>query len=76
VFSERGAASHYARLEERVKHGSYDFVLFLAGYTSHKAVPFLRVCRARGVPLVYLARGYSLTQVVLAIEEQLVPKPP
>lgn len=73
-FSERGQASHYARLEERVKSGSYDLVFFLAGYTSHKSVPFLRQCKASGVPLVYLARGYSLAQVVRALEEQWMPR--
>ncbi|MHB8876655.1 MAG: hypothetical protein ACYC8T_23415 [Myxococcaceae bacterium] len=75
VFSERGAVGHYPRLEERVKHGAYDVVFFLAGYTSHKAVPFLRQCKARGVPVVYLARGYSLAQVCRAIEEQWLARP-
>ncbi|MHB8872195.1 MAG: hypothetical protein ACYC8T_00775 [Myxococcaceae bacterium] len=75
VFSERGAVSHYPRLEERVRHDAYDVVFFLAGYTSHKAVPFLRQCKTRGVPVVYLARGYSLAQVCRAIEEQWLARP-
>lgn len=74
VVSERGAAGHYSRLEERVRSQSYDVVLFLAGYTSHKAVPFLRQCRASGVPVVYLARGYGLAQICHALEEQWLPK--
>ncbi len=71
AFSERGATGQFARTEERIKHGTYELVLFLAGYTSHKSVPLLRACKARGVPLVYLPRGYSLAQVARAIEEQL-----
>ena len=70
--SERGATGQFARTEERIKRGTYELVLFLAGYTSHKSVPLLRACKARGVPLVYLPWGYSLAQVARAIEEQLV----
>ncbi len=70
---ERGASGAFGRIEERVKHGTYDVVLFLAGYTSHKSVPLLKACKAIGVPLVYLPRGYSAAQVVHAIQEQLVP---
>jgi len=72
--SERGATGAFARVEERVKHGTYDLVIFLAGYTSHKSVPLLRACKARGVPLVYVPRGYSAAQVVAAIEEQLAQR--
>lgn len=75
VFVERGASGSFGRVQERVKAGSYDLVLFLAGYTSHKSVPLLNACKACGVPLVYLARGYSAAQVVRAIDEQLGPRP-
>ncbi len=69
--SERGATGQFARTEERIRHGTYELVLFLAGYTSHKSVPLLRACKATKVPLVYLPRGYSVAQVSRAIEEQL-----
>lgn len=72
--SERGATGQFARTEERIKHGAYALVLFLAGYTSHKSVPLLRACKATGVPLVYLPRGYSVAQVTRSIEEQLVTR--
>lgn len=72
--SERGATGAFARIEERVKHGTYDIVLFLAGYTSHKSVPLLKACKACAVPLVYVPRGYSAAQVLKAIEEQLLKR--
>lgn len=72
VTVERGATGAFPRVEERIRHRTYDLVLFLAGYTSHKSVPVLKTCKAMQVPLVYLPRGYSAAQVVKAIEEQLV----
>ena len=72
--SERGATGQFARTEERIRHGSYELVLFLAGYTSHKSVPLLRACKATGVALVYLPRGYSVAQVAKSIEEQLASR--
>lgn len=74
AFTERGVTGAFGRVEQRVKHGSYDLVIFLAGYTSHKSVPLLKACKAHGVPLVYVPRGYSAAQVLHAIEEQLVQK--
>lgn len=71
VFSERNAGtSQFAKVEERVRNRSYDLVLFLAGYTSHKSVKVLKACKETGVPLVYLSRGYSVAQVERAIGDQ------
>ncbi len=69
---ERGQAAPALRLAERVRGGSYDFVFFLAGFTSHKGTVVVDACRETGVPLVYLNRGYNLSRVVREIEEQLM----
>ena len=72
VLERNAGTSQFAKVEERVRHGSYELVLFLAGYTSHKSVKVLKACKASGVPLVYLSRGYSLAQVEKAIADQRV----
>jgi len=65
---------HYARLRERIRPGAFDFVLFLAGFASHNAAALLDDCKAVGLPVVYVRRGYSPTQIARAISEQL-PQP-
>jgi len=76
VVSERGKASPFQRLTERIRPGRYDFVLFLAGYTSHQSGAFVRACKDAAVPVVYVPRGYSVTSVVQAIAQQLVTPAP
>jgi hypothetical protein len=71
---ERGRASPLQRMAERIRGGTYDFVFFLAAFTSHKGTVVVDACREAGVPLVYLNRGYNLTRIVREIEEQLAPE--
>ncbi len=70
---ERGQVAPALRMAERIRGGTYDFVFFLAAFTSHKGTVVVDACREAGVPLVYLNRGYNLSRVVREIEEQLSP---
>jgi hypothetical protein len=74
VTSERGQAAPFVQLEERIRPGRYDLVLFLTAYTSHKSSGVLRACKQAGIPLVYLTRGYSPSQVAHAIQQQMVER--
>lgn len=74
VTTERGKAAPFSRLEERMRPGRYDLVLFLASHSSHQSGGFIRACRSAQIPLVYLARGYSVNSVAQAIQHQLVAK--
>lgn len=74
VFGERGQSSQFQRLEERAHTGRYDLFFFLSGFTSHKSNDMLREYKAAGVPVVYVTRGYSISSIAHAIEEQLVQK--
>lgn len=69
--SERGQAGHYDSIGERVRAGSYDLLLFLSAFSSHKATSVVDAAKSRGVPVVYLSRGYGLNTVVEALKEQL-----
>lgn len=70
--SERGQAGHYDRIAERVRHGTYDFILFLSAFSSHKAGSVIADAKRLGVPVVYLSRGYGLATVEQALSEQLL----
>jgi hypothetical protein len=72
LTSERNQSSPFARLRERIRPGAFDLVLYLTGYTSHRANRAVADCKAAGLPVVYLPRGYSLAQVVQGIREQIV----
>jgi hypothetical protein len=74
VFGERGKASHFSTLEGRVRPGRYDLVFFLASHSGHKSGSFIQACRTAGIPLIYLARGYGVNQVVDAIRQQLLAR--
>lgn len=74
VFGERGKASHFRMLEERMHPGRYDLVLLLTSHSGHNSNGLVDACRTARVPLVYLARGYSVTSVVDAIRRQLVSR--
>ncbi|MBI2921561.1 MAG: hypothetical protein HYY18_10810 [Planctomycetes bacterium] len=74
VTSERNQSSPWHRLEERTGTGRYDFVIYLASFTSHSSTDLIRDFKNAGVPVVYLIRGYSVNQVVKAVEEQLLPR--
>lgn len=71
VYGERGQQSHLAALAKRVR--KYDFVFFLSGYSGH--TPFTDACKAQGVKIIYVTRGYSINQIIEAIKDQaLQPK--
>jgi hypothetical protein len=72
VFSERGQASPFNRLVERIRPGRYDLVLFLAGFSSHHTESLVRACKESDLPIVYLPRGYGVNTIASAIDEQLV----
>jgi len=74
VFGERGKHAPFHNLESRMRPGRYDLVLFLASHTSHGASRLVESCKAAQIPLVYLARGYSVVSVVEAIRQQLVAR--
>ena len=74
VVSERTQTSPWQRLEERAAGGHYDFVIYLASFTGHGSMDMIREFKKAGVPVVFLIRGYSVPQVVKAVEEQLLPK--
>ncbi len=71
--AENRQASYYSRLRERIRPGAFDFVLFLAGYSGHNSAAVLDDCKTIGLPVVYVRRGYSVTQVARAIGQQLSP---
>lgn len=72
VTVEKKQSAPFHRLEERIQAGTYDLVFFLAAHSNHNSGAFVRACKERGVPLVYLSRGYSVTTVVHEVQEQLL----
>ena len=76
ITTERGQASPYERLAQRMSGGTYDAVFFVSAFSSHKAMPFIKAARAAGVPVVYLSRGYGVTRVVDEVRRQWAAKDP
>lgn len=74
VYGERGNGSHFATLESRMRPGRYDLVLLLASHSGHNSNGLVDACRNAGIPLVYLARGYSVTSVIEAIRQQVLAR--
>lgn len=72
VTSERSQASVFTQLAERIRPGRYDLVIFLASYSSHKSNAFVRACKDAAIPFVYITRGYSVSSIIHAIQEQVV----
>lgn len=73
-YSEKGQPSIFSRLADNVRPGKYDLVLFVSKFSSHNAERFLKNCRKNGICVVYLARGYSVMQVIEAIRKQALPR--
>jgi hypothetical protein len=73
-FSERKQPKFFTNLALKMRSGKYDFVIFLAGYSSHRSVMFTEACRNNGVPVVYIPSGYGVNQVAEAIKRQILPK--
>lgn len=74
VYGERGKSSHFSTLEGRMRPGRYDLVLLLASHSGHSSNGLVDACRDAKIPLVYLARGYSVTSVIEAIRQQLLAR--
>ena len=57
---------------ERINKGTLDMVWLLASFCSHRVSdPVTAACKAQGVPLVTLRRGYGVQHVRLAMEAQV-----
>lgn len=74
VYGELGKGSHFQLLEERIRPGRYDMVLFLASHAGYNSSGLVEACRAAEVPLIYLSRGYSVTSVIESIRQQLLAR--
>lgn len=75
VFGEIGQAAPYAKLARGMHPGKYDLVFFLSAFAGHStACKFIQACRAIGVPVIYITRGYGVNQFIDAIRKQGIPR--
>lgn len=74
VYGERGKAAHFNALRERMRPGRYDLVFLLASHSGHCSSGLVEACRTANIPLIYLARGYSVVSVIDAIRQQVVAR--
>lgn len=75
VYGERGGSSHLISMAASIRPGKYDLVFLLAGFSGHDwSSKLAKACRNSGIRLIYLTRGYSVSQVAEAIRQQAMPR--
>lgn len=73
---ERSKVASLLRSAGRLTNRNFDMMIYLTGYTSHKANKLCDVARKGKLPVIKVPNGYSVASLAAAIEDQFpVPAP-
>jgi len=70
VGNESGRRADGATLAQRIENGRFDFVFYLARFSSHGLQDHVKTaCKSSGVPFALVERGYGITALCRALED-------